>query len=401
MAGGDPVAGLASRTRSDFAIAREWAFLDNAYIPPLPRAVKEAALEWYERRASEQIDVFDLLRTVSEVRQSFSRFINASPEEIGFLYTTSEAENIVTRALELVPGDNIVTDDLAYPHTLVLGRQLEKTAGIEFRVVRHNRGTVTADDFAALVDRRTRLITIPWVSNINALRHPVAALADLAHTYGAWLLVDAIQIVGTEPLDVRAAGIDVLCTGTYKWLMAGWGIAALYVRREILDRLPPDRYGWQTALASVSSPQREDPRRTAAKFEYASPSFDQYPILQAALCYKLGLGLDAVHRHSQAWLGRARRYLEGAGFELLTPPGNVAPALTFWVGASREETDGRFRAANVRVGFSTGSRTSETYGADPSVCRVRVSPAHYNDWTDLERFLGVACTLPRYRTEAQ
>lgn len=71
MAGGDPVAGLASRTRSDFAIAREWAFLDNAYIPPLPRAVKEAALEWYERRASEQIDVFDLLRTVSEVRQSF------------------------------------------------------------------------------------------------------------------------------------------------------------------------------------------------------------------------------------------------------------------------------------------------------------------------------------------
>lgn len=195
-------------------------------------------MDWYERRALEETDVFGLMDTVSRTRGSFSRFLAAMPEEIGFLYTTSEAENIVTRALDLRPGDNIVTSDLAYPHTLVLGRHLELTAGIEFRIARHHRGMVTAGDFAALVDRRTRLITVPWVSNINALRHPVSALAELAHARGAWLLVDAIQLVGTEPLDPRAEGIDMLCTGTYKWLMAGWGIAPFWVRREILDQLP-------------------------------------------------------------------------------------------------------------------------------------------------------------------
>jgi selenocysteine lyase/cysteine desulfurase len=91
--------------------------------------------------------------------------------------------------------------------------------------------------------------------------------------------------------------------------------------------------------------------------------------------------------------------LESAGFEIFTPPGNVAAAMSFWVGAGDKEVDAAFRAAGVRVGFASGSRITETYGANVERCRVRISPAHYNDGDDLERFLQVASGLPRYRPE--
>jgi selenocysteine lyase/cysteine desulfurase len=172
-----PRATLASGTREHFEIARRWAFLDNAFIGPLPAAVKEAGIRWMMSRAGDETDVFALLATVDRVRAKFAALINASAAEIGFLYTTSEAENVVTRALQLQPGDNIVTSDLAYPHTLILGNHLQQTAGVELRMARHRSGRLTIDDFVPLIDERTRLVTVPWVSNINALRHPVRELA--------------------------------------------------------------------------------------------------------------------------------------------------------------------------------------------------------------------------------
>ena len=395
-----PRATLASGTREHFEIARRWAFLDNAFIGPLPAAVKEAGIRWMMSRAGDETDVFALLATVDRVRAKFAARINASAAEIGFLYTTSEAENVVTRALQLQPGDNIVTSDLAYPHTLILGNHLQQTAGVELRMARHRSGRLTIDDFVPLIDERTRLVTVPWVSNINALRHPVRELAAAAHRVGALLLVDAVQIVGTEPLDVVAEDIDLLCTGCYKWLMAGFGVSPFYVRAALLERIVPDRQGWQTALRSRAADGGLRHRSTAAKFEYATPAFDTYPLVEAAIDYLQQVGLDHIHAHSRRWLGAARSELEQAGFSIFTPSGNDAPAMSFWVGESQSVVDAAFRAADVRVGFASGSRISETYGANERSCRVRISPAHYNDGDDLERFLAIARQLPRYEPES-
>jgi|694.fasta_scaffold16870_5 selenocysteine lyase/cysteine desulfurase len=392
-------ADLTASTRADFEVVQRWAFLDNSFIGPMPRPVKEAGMRHLAARAADETDVFGLLATVDRVRTKFAGLIGADPSEIGFLYTTSEAENVVTRALDLQPGDNIVTGDLAYPHTLVLGRHLEQTLGIELRIARHRGGRLALEDFLPLIDGRTRLVTVPWVSNINALRHPVRGLADAAHAVGALLLVDAVQIVGTERLDVVAEGIDLLCTGCYKWLMAGFGVAPFYVRKDLQERIVPDRQGWQTALRAREADGGLRYRSTAARFEYATPAFDTFPLVEAAIDYLEAVGLDRIHAHSRRWLGTARSELESAGFTIFTPPGNVAAALSFWVGAGDKEVDAAFRAAGIRIGFASGSRISETYGANVQSCRVRISPAHYNDGGDLERFLQVAARLPRYRPE--
>jgi selenocysteine lyase/cysteine desulfurase len=388
-------------TRKDFPIAEQMAFLDNAFIAPIPAPVRLAGQQWLDARATSETDVYAMLAAVEDSRRLFAGFIGADAAEIGFLYTTSEAENVVASALNLQPGDNIVTCDLAYPHATVLGKQLEKSRGVEMRVVRHSGGRIDAVDYARHLDARTRMVMIPWVSNINGFRHDLRAVAEIAHAFGALVVVDAIQIVGTEPLDVRHEQIDVLCSGTYKWLMCGWGVAPFYVRRELLDRLTPDRHGWQKALAAPRGDYQYVERETAAKFEYASPAFDQYQTLRVALRYLLDIGLDRIRLHSRRLLGDARRTLELNGFDIFTPPGNEAPNLSFWVGAAEKDVDVFFKARGVRVGFASGSRTSETYGANPEVCRVRISPAHYNNDADIRRFLDVATMLPRHSVRGQ
>jgi Selenocysteine lyase len=84
---------------------------------------------------------------------------------------------------------------------------------------------VDLGDIEPLVDRRTRLVSVAWVSHQNGFRHDMRPLADLAHRVGAVFYTDAIQAVGMFPIDVKAAGVDALCCGTYKWILGSFGVA--------------------------------------------------------------------------------------------------------------------------------------------------------------------------------
>src|SRR5690606_23337127 len=105
-------------------------------------------------------------------------------------------------------GDNVVIDDLHYDTEFVLYRELERTRGIELRVARSRGGAAGVAEFEPLVDRRTRLVSVAWVSHRNGFRHDMRALADLAHAHGALIYADAIQAVGTLAVDVQAADVD-------------------------------------------------------------------------------------------------------------------------------------------------------------------------------------------------
>jgi len=210
--------------RRDFPVVGEGVFLNSAYIAPVPLQVVEAGRAFLEAKARRPISLGDMLAKTDEVRRQFAAFVNADAEEIGFLYATTEGENIIAAALQLRPGENVVVDELHYEATYVLYKHLEKTAGIQLRIARQRDGAVRVADFEALVDQRTRLISVAWVSHQNGFRHDMKALADLAHARGAYLYSDAVQAVGMFPIDAKAAGVDFFAAGTYKWLL----IAAIH-----------------------------------------------------------------------------------------------------------------------------------------------------------------------------
>ena len=229
--------------RKDFPVVEDGIYLNSAYITPSPLQAVEAAQAFANRKARDPVSLGSMLEETNAMRRKFARLVGASEEEIGVLFATSDGENIVTRALDLRAGDNVVIDDLHYDTTYILYQHLRETRGIEVRTVRNRDGAAPPEAFAEQVDDRTKLVSVSWISHQNGYRHDLTALARLAHDHGAYLYADAIQGVGMLDLDVRDTGIDFFTAGTYKWLLGGFGVAPFYVKAELLDTVTVDRFG--------------------------------------------------------------------------------------------------------------------------------------------------------------
>jgi selenocysteine lyase/cysteine desulfurase len=371
--------------RADFPAVSDYAFLNTAYIGLIARPVVEAGRAWLDARAHRPLEVGEMLAKADEVRHRFAGLINATDDEIGLLFSTSEGENVVTDALDFKPGDNVVIDDLVYPSTPVIHRRLQETKGVELRIVKHRAGAVQLSDFERVVDKRTRLISVAWVSNLNGFRHDMRPLADLAHANGAYLYTDAIQAIGTAPLDVRAAGVDFLCCGSYKWLMAGFGVAPFFVRRELLDRVRADRVGWH--VEKRLDDYHYEHYRSGKKYEFASLAFGELYQLAAALAYLDRVGLTEIETHTAALMAQLRKGLVDRKFRIFTPEGSRSSILSFYIDQQAAAANKALDAAGVKVSVQNGDRTDAYGGTGAPFSRVRVSVSFFNNAADIERML--------------
>jgi selenocysteine lyase/cysteine desulfurase len=353
---------------------RELTFLNTAYTALIPQVVVDAAREWTNTRASRTYTVGEMLAKADEARKLYAAMIGAGEDEIAFLSSTTEGENIVVNSLEFKAGDNIVYDDLVYPSTPAIYQRLADTKGVEIRVVKSRNGAAPVEEFRKLVNNRTRLISVAWINNNSGYRHDMRALADLAHANGGYLYSDAVQFMGTGPCDIRAEGVDFCTSGTYKWLMAGFGVAAFYVRRELLDRIHPANVGWRTPSANTKQP------KSARKFEYATLSFGDLYELAASLKYLQRIGLDKIETRSQELVKRFRIGLVERKVQIATPDNTRSPIVSFYIRTPAAEAEKIIAAERVKVSFQAAA----------PLTRVRVAFAFFNNEADVERMLEVA-----------
>lgn len=364
--------------REHFPIVQHATFLNTAYIAPSPISVVQAGRAFLETKAMRPLDVDVLLRKEDEVRAQFASLIKAELDEIGILYATSEGENAIVAGLDLRKGDNVVIDELHYETTFVLYRNLERLRGIELRIIAHRNGVVDVSDFERHVDGRTRLVSVALVSNLNGFRHDMRPIADLAHAHGALFYTDAMQAVGVIDIDVRAMGIDFLCCGGYKWLFAGFGVAPLFVRRELLERLSLDRFGDFQIKKTLPNYQYELVD-TAQKFEFASRAYGEIYQLNAALAFLEGIGIPRIENHCVALAHRLHSGLVGQGHRMFTPPQNRSSIVAFYSDKPAAELSKAFEAARIVVTARDGA--------------VRIAPALFNNTDDIDHCLDVTMRL--------
>ncbi len=364
--------------RADFPIVENRTYLNSAYVTPIPRQVVAANQAFLEAKSTRQMLVGELLAKNDELRKQFAQLINATPDEVGLLFSTAEGENVVANGIGLKPGDNVVVDELHYPTEFVLYRALEKTRGIELRIVKARNGAVDVSDFEPHVDNRTRIVSVAWVSHLNGFRHDMRPIADLAHSHGALFYTDAIQAAGMVPLDVRAAGVDFLCCGSYKWMLAGFGVAPFFVRAEVIDRIQLDRYG-EFQVEHELPDHHYELYKTARRFDYSSRAFGAVYQLSAGLSYVDKVGVDRIAAHTVGLAQRLHQGLAAQGHRMFTPPDNKSSIVVFYNDKAPAELHAAFDAAHVDVTLRNGT--------------VRISPALFNTADEIDHCLEVTKQL--------
>ena len=369
--------------RKEFAVTQDQTYLNSAYVGPMPNVVYEAAVRYAdEQRLTPAIGLDTSMERRENARTKFAELFGAKREEVALLFSTSDAENIVTRALDLKAGDNVVIDELHFITTFVLYRQLEKMKGIELRIVPHKDGRAPVEAFEAATDGRTRLISVAWVSNRNGYRHDLRALSELAHRHGGFLFADGIQALGTFPTNLHQEGVDFVCGNSYKWLFSSWGAAPFYVREEHLERIQPDRFGHNQVAESLPDFHFRL-ESTAKKYEYSGLIYGAVAQLEAALGLVAEIGLERIEKHGVALARELRDEVAKLGYEMFTPPDNPSAIVSFTHGRDPKEVKRVLREENISVTL----RENDT--------QIRASVALFNNRSDIAHLLDALAKMAR------
>jgi len=378
-----------SVVRSEFPRAAKHLWLAAAETHPFSVHTLRALEEYSQYRALGALgrDGFTPAEQ-AETKQMFGALINASAEEIAFVLSTTDGENLVVSGLDLAGlGGNVVIDDLHFAASRYLYTALAEAGHIDLRVVQHRDWQIDVADMERAIDSNTRLVSMALVSNINGYMHNVRAISDIAHANGAYVYADIIQAAGNTPVDVQAMGIDCCACSTYKWLMGDFGLGFLYVKRDLQgDVIKQTRYG----LRQVTQKDGHFVPRPGAAIYEGTTTMPYLPAVCAhqGLKYLARLGVRNIRTHTKRLVDRLQTEMPGLGYPSITPLDTPTPVVSFLTAdpdVTRAKLD---RAFGQRVVSPGQWQMTDSSGKTQSVRGIRIGVSVYNNDTDIDAFLN-------------
>ena len=337
-------AGLdAERVRADFPIlsirprGKPLVYLDSAATSQKPRQVIDALRRYYEEENGNihrGVHYLSELATIryDETREAVRRFINAgSPDEIVFTRNTTESINLVASTYGqafVSPGDEIVVSVMEHHSNIVPWQLMAGRTGAVLRAVPVTEiGELVLDAFESLLNPKTRLVALSWVSNALGTVNPVRRIVEIAHARGIPVLLDGAQAAPHLPIDVQAVGCDFVAFSGHK-MLGPTGVGVLYARGDWFDRLPPYQGGGD--MIETVTIAKTTYAKAPSKFEAGTPDIGSVVAFRAAIEYLERTGLDAISRHEQALLAEATARVSAMpGVRLIGTAPHKAGVLSF------------------------------------------------------------------------
>jgi cysteine desulfurase / selenocysteine lyase len=326
-----------------------------------------------------------------DAREKTARFLHApSSDEIVFVRGTTEAINLVAQAwgrANVGPGDEILITWLEHHANIVPWQQLCPAAGARLCVAPvDDSGQVMLDEYERLLSDRTRIVAFSHVSNALGTITPAREMTELAHRYGARVLIDGAQAVSHMPVDVQLLDSDWYAFSGHK-VFAPTGIGVVHGKLDLLNSMPP----WQgggNMIRDVTF-ERTLYQPAPVRFEAGTTSIADAVGLGAALAYVQRIGMDNIARHEHELLAYATAALAGVpGLHLIGTAPEKAAVLSFLLDGFTPEEVGEAldrEGIAVRAGHHCAQPIMRRFGHQGT---VRASLAFYNTREDIDALIA-------------
>ena len=369
---------LPTRIRGRFPIFERLVYINSCSQGALSDNVREAYAaylhDWDEKGAPWDYWV----ERAEAARAGFADLVNADPNEIAVTTSISAGVSAVLSGLPFDKGrSKIVVSDFEFPTIGQIAHAQELRGGRVVHVPAGPDTTIPLEHFDEAIDEETALVCIAAVCYRNGSRIDLEGVIRLAHERGALVLVDAYQAVGALPIDVRALDCDFLAAGVLKYLLGSAGLAFLYCRSELVERILPTQTGW-FADRDIFQMDIHDysPASTARRFEAGTPPVPSIyaGIAGMELMKEIGIEETASHVRELTTL-LIDGVEEELGGRVVTPhdPARRGPLVAV---ASKDER--ALVAALERERIVTSCRDGN----------LRISPHCYNNREDIEAVLA-------------
>lgn len=364
--------------QDEFSLDPAVTYLNAAAVGPLPNCSRDALGEFYRLTAETPWKVDEVVDSAGEsCRQLGATLIGADPADVTYAYSTSYGLSLAVNGLPLDAGDEVILFEKDFPANPYVWRTLA-VRGVKLRFAESDAGLFSLKNVERLINTKTKVIAVSFVQFYNGYKLPVKELADLAHAFDGYLVIDAIQGLGVEPVDFREWKIDVLSAGAQKWLLGPGGIGLVVVSSRTRDAMRPVAQSWRSVawdnyvdMLSYDKPLLKDARR----FSMGTSPGGHLVALSHSLRLLTDLGTKNIQTYLHGLLDPLIDFIHGASaYRVLSSlePDRRSSILLF-TSDDYEKVFARFESASVICSKREGG--------------IRISPHVYNKPADISRVL--------------
>jgi len=393
--------------RRDFPILQERVhgkpliWLDNAATTQKPQSVIDRLSHFYARENSNiHRAAHELAARATDAyeaaRDKVRRFINAgSVKEIIFVRGTTEAINLVAQSWgrqNIHKDDEIVITWLEHHANIVPWQMLCAETGAHLRVVPvDNTGQVILDEYQRLLGSRTRLVAFAQVSNALGTITPAQEMIEMAHRYGAKVLLDGAQSVSHLQTDVQLFDCDFFVFSGHK-MFGPTGIGVIYGKYDVLEQTQP-WHGGGNMIQDVTF-EKTTYQPPPGRFEAGTGNIADAVGLGAAIDYLDRVGMANIARYEHDLLLYATGSLNRIpGLRLIGTAREKAGVLSFVLEGFRTEDVGAAlnrQGIAVRAGHHCAQPILRRFGVEST---VRPSLALYNTCEEIDALVAAIWNL--------
>ena len=308
------------KIREDFPILHQevngkpLVYLDNAATSQKPKSVIDS-IEKYYRGYNSNIHrgVHTLSENATEAYESarikVRDFIHAnSTKEIVFVRGATEAINLVAQSFgrnTLGSEDEIIITELEHHANIVPWQLLSQQTGAKLKYVPINdNGELVESEYKKLLNEKTRIVAVGHISNALGTINPIENMINLAHEYGAKVLIDGAQATSHTSVDVKKLDCDFYVFSGHK-LFGPTGIGVLYGKEDLLEKMPPYQGGGD--MIKMVTMKETQYNELPHKFEAGTPNISGVIGLGAAIDYVNKIGLENIGNHEKKLLDYANQ----------------------------------------------------------------------------------------------
>jgi selenocysteine lyase/cysteine desulfurase len=365
--------------RRQFKATEKYAYLNSAAVSPIPQAAVDAVASQIRDVAENGGAHFnDWVDTKNRARALVAEMLNVRADQIAFMRNTSDGFSNIANGLKWHAGDNVVSFAREFPANFYAWRMVRDRSGVELRLCDERDGRIDLDEFIALIDGNTRVVSISAVQYASGFKADLERIGKAARAVDALFCVDIIQGFGAMPFDLPAQLVDAACGASHKWLCAPEGCGIMFLSDRARERIAPTSVGWISVETPWDFEDREQAfKSTALAWESGTGSAALFYGLEQSLILLRSAGPDKIAEYLSGLTDYLCDSLVQKDYEIASSriAGEASQIVCI---KHRNSLSANSIAADLE---------KENVIVSPRGDRLRVSPHFYNNRSDIDRLI--------------
>ena len=247
------------------------AYLNCAAYTPLLKTSYEAGIKGLDRKYHPwNINNNQTPAEVKNLRVLFSGLINAQPDDIAIVNSTSYGVAVMASNLPIQRSQEIVIITDQFPSNVFSWRHLANQKEANVKVVPRPNNDDWTSNVLEFINTNTAIAALPPCHWSDGTRLDLLAIGAKCRDVGAALCIDATQAAGAMEIDVARIRPDFMVASAYKWLLCPYTLAFLYVAPHRQNGIPLERHRWNMADVQADASEVRYPR----EFAHGAGRFD-------------------------------------------------------------------------------------------------------------------------------